>query len=207
MRADLYPLTDLPCIFVVGLRRSGTSFTRQCLNRMGCRLLFEPRDLWWAVTQGHLPRFRQCISRTAPVEGFISELEQHGPRYGAKFALEPGICAMYWRYIPDQFPHARFVFVRRNWRDNYASYVRADRDEPQGVVSEAVFREIHGMLADTYHVEGRSAVVDYDEMLCSGRLPESVGALLGLGDLDVSEFIRTPANIAGMTREVATWHE
>lgn len=204
MRAVIHTVTDLPCVFVIGLRRSGTSFTRQCLNRLGCDLLFEPRDLWWALTQGHLPRFRRCVSTTAPIAEFRSALLQHGPRYGAKFALEPGISAMYWRYLPDQFPGARFVFVRRNWQDNYTSYVRADRDEPQGVVSESVFREIHGMLADTYCVDGRSAVVDYDDMLCSGRLPESVGDLLGLGDLDVSGFIRTPANIAGLAREVAT---
>lgn len=202
MRADLHPVTEAECVFVIGLRRSGTSFTRQCLNRAGCRLLYEPRDLWWAITQGHLPRFRACVSTRAPIAAFLAELGKHGSRYGAKFALEPGISAMYWQYIPPQFPNAKYVFVVRNVIDNYASYVREDQWEPQGIVSESVFRETHSELVLTYcdflcANPGRCAIVDYDLMIESGSLPAEVGTLLGIENLDVREFVRNPRHMTG----------
>ena len=202
---DQYVISRERCLFVVGLRRSGTTITQKLLNDVGCSLLFEPRDLWWAITQGHLHRFRKCSAHTDPILRFhIDMTKNSGGLFGAKFGLEPGIQAMYWPWIHVRFPSAKFVFVVRNWRDNYDSYLQKDIGTIQGIVTPTTFHDIHRTFISSVEEyseafgPGRCAVVNYDVMVSNKELPGGVWRLIGKQEKDQSRMIHRPKNTLGV---------
>lgn len=203
------PRIHARAVFVLGLRRSGTSIVRQCLNAHSkVDLLFEPRDLWWSVTQGHLPRFRSCSSAQLPAKDFFNFIDSHrgdqdDVQCGAKFAFEPGITAMYWRHIELRFRSPRFIFVTRNAEDTYASYCAMDHDSVQGVTNRSAFSSIREQLYESFcdfqdQFPARCAFVEYEKLVSDKKLPGKVWHMLGLEPVDVSGLIHAPRNTQGM---------
>lgn len=153
-------------LWLIGMRRSGTSFMRQVLCKApGVDLLFEPRDLWFAVTQGHLRRFKFNPS----VTGAFDRFESSGAT-GAKFALDPGIGAFYWKHLPLRYRGSRFVFIRRRQKPTYASYAKTDGGSVQGIVPADIHRwfwtELYGQFADFAAENPAAAVlIEYEDVL------------------------------------------
>jgi len=183
-------------LFVIGLRRSGTSVIRQCLNlHPEIDLLFEPRDIWWSITQGHLQRFRRCSAEVEPKLRFSKFLESD-KLCGAKFAFEPGISAMYWRHLEIRFHEPKFIFVMRNSEDTYSSYKKNDANSVQGIISREVFKEVQSQLYASFFdfkktFPERSIVVSYEELVSGNKLPLEVWKMLGINGVKTSHIIRS----------------
>jgi len=200
-----------PAVFLLGLRRSGTSIARECMNASpDIGLLFEPRDVWWSITQGHLKRFKDCDAACSPALFFDSLMLQghmHSELRGAKFAFEPGIGAMYWRHIELRFKGAKFVFVKRNAIDTYASYYANDSNSVQGVTTQSAFNSIHDQVYESFddfaqQFPRRCAFIKYEDLVAEKKLPQKVWDLLGVEPVDVSGMIRIPRNTQGMRHAV-----
>ena len=199
-------------VFVVGMRRSGTSMMNNIIRLLpGAVMMFEPRDLWWSVTQGHLERFKDCPAAVQPAFAFDIFMEGGGIR-GAKFALDPGVGAFYWRHLRDQsercgrFVDPAFVFIRRNFKDTYASYIQLDGGSVQGTVSEDIHHYFWDRLYLDFeaHIEmhpARAVLVEYENIL-----EDPMAALRPVWDLlgaspdstKLNDMIRRPEHTAGI---------
>ncbi len=191
-------------VFLIGMRRSGTSIMRKLLNKAeGVNLLFEPHDVWWALTAGQLPRFVDSAVTQKALSQWRGHLESC-PIPGAKFALNPGIEAMEWRPLPKLYPEARFVFVRRNQRDTFASYYAEDHAEPRGAVPDVIHNWFHhsiylDFLDFCQQHPKRAVLVEYENLL---NTPEEalapVWALLGVDAPDIGGIVGVPRHTEGM---------
>ena len=200
-------ISESPSLFVLGLRRSGTSIIRKCINTSpNVELEFEPRDAWWTITQGHLPRFRNhkmVVHLEDAMKSTLSLMESCNLIGGAKFAFEPGIVGMYWRHIELRFKDPKFVFVRRNAKDTYSSYTKMDNGSVHGTACQTSFdlarQQIYSSFEDfSRQYPERSAFVDYEKLIAGKQIPDSVWNMIGVQPVDVSSMIRMPRNKEGM---------
>lgn len=112
---------------------------------------FEPHPLWFAVDMNHFNRFN-----TIPYcQKLLTDFVERGKDgwYGAKFALNPGVKAMEWAWLPKTFPNAKFIFIYRNSVDTYKSYYKQDKNAVRGCVPEDIYFQFFGFLKrgmDTY---------------------------------------------------------
>jgi hypothetical protein len=197
--------TQNPPVFLIGMRRTGTSIMCRLMNKAeGIKLLFEPHDVWWAWTRGQLQRFQDShVTRTA-LRQWRAHLSQH-PIPGAKFALNPGIEAMEWRCFPKLYPDARFVFVRRNQKDTFASYYLEDHAEPRGAVPDV----IHNWFHHSFYLDAedfcpqhptRAVLVEYEDVLKDADAAlVPVWKLLGVDAPDIAGMIERPRHTEGMS--------
>lgn len=184
--------------FIIGMRRSGTSFLRDIVNKApGINLLFEPRDVWFASTVGHLARFSDNPAVLCAFDGFRDE-------DGAKFALDPGIDSCSWPWIDAAYCGARFIFIRRNQADTYASYFAMDELSDRGAVSADIHRYFWDLLYGQFrafadHNADRCAWIEYEDLLGDpGATLAPVWRLLGAEPVDVRDMLRMPQNTAGV---------
>lgn len=156
-------------LFIIGIRRSGTSILRQLLLKHPdiAGIEFEPHDLWAAVDLKHFPRLMKKPKVNVFVNDTIGDFKRHGEKgkyYGAKFALNPGVKALEWVWLKKTFPDAKFIFIHRNIGSTWNSYVKQDKDSVRGLINkEAYVSEYKNIL---YTFTGTdSPVLSYDFML------------------------------------------
>jgi len=132
----LKPIEDISPIFIVGMRRAGTSFLRKLIMDSSDvqDILFEPHILYHSVIVTQLQRLANTPHVTGPIEDFCRLVRRNKGRTGAKFAINPGVKGMEWICLNNVFPKAQFVFIGRNVWDNHASYWNEDKDYQRGVV-------------------------------------------------------------------------
>ena len=191
--------------FIIGARRSGTSILRRIVSLAPEveKILFEPHPLWHAVMMQHFRRF-QGPGHQKVVDNFCPKGKK--TILGAKVALNPGIDAMDWVWLPRVFKGAKFIFIKRNQKDTYASYYHADKDSVRGVVTERVYSPmaawIWGSFFDFWkHNQTRAMIVNYDKMI-----DEPLAELARIWkflevtappDEVITSMIKTPENTAG----------
>lgn len=155
--------------FIIGMRRSGTSIVRRIIAAADgvAGILFEPHELYHAVQMMHFKRFRGPLHKKR-IEDFKKQGD--GEWMGAKFALNPGIDALDWKWLDKIFPEARFIFVFRNEADTFNSYATADKDSNRGVIPlhiySPIFQWVQGCL--WHFADGnpdRAYIVYYDKMI------------------------------------------
>lgn len=200
-------------LFVVGIRRSGTTMMRHLIQLLPeAKVIFEPRHIWWSITQGHLERFQETPAALQPAFQFDKFLRDGDGIRGAKFALDPGVGAFYWRHLRDytqpggRFLDPLFVFIRRNQQDTYASYIAMDKDSVQGTVSEDIHHYFWDRLYLDFeaHVEmnpDRAVVVEYEDILEDPVTAlQPMWLMLGItpDNTALREMIRQPKHMAGM---------
>jgi len=99
---------------------------------------FEPHELWFAISCS-------CMSRYERNQYVVEILQrfhmfcQGGRNRGFKYVYNPGVRSMEWRMIDDVFPNARYVFIERDPRQTYDSYVDIDRETVRGVVPYDIY--------------------------------------------------------------------
>lgn len=178
------------------MRRSGTSILRSLLmNHPDIKdIEFEPHPLWNAIDLHHFDRFKTLPYVLETIEKFRSE--GSGDKWhGAKFALNPGVKAMEWVWLPRVFPEAKFIFIVRNREDTYASYHNEDKDKLRGCIPERIYTPFFHFIVNTFkHPE--SAMVNYDDLFGNGDAElENVWDLLGIKHLNgLGKYLRTPNN-------------
>lgn len=194
-------------VFVLGMRRSGTSMLCQLINRCeGVNILFEPHDIWFALTHRHIDRFTDNESVVC-AEKVLKQKLCTDQITGAKFALNPGREAFGWRYLSLIFPQARFIFIRRNWTDTFNSYTKLDEDSVYGVAHEEIHSYFWSSIYSsfvTHMVKSKSRSlcewVEYEDIIkTKGESLSPVWDLLGVkAPLGVANCIHRPEQQRGL---------
>lgn len=177
-------------IFIIGLRGGGTSIIYHLLKKH-YQIAFEPHELMLAISVLHLKRYknRQDIWK------FIKQFN------GAKIALNPGIMAMEWKRIPNYYPDAKYIFVVRNWLDNYNSLYHKDKDTVRGVVTKTEFKYAYNRIIQSFaEFEGDSCMFQYDKFIIEPQKEfKKIYDLLNLKSIKYLEkFVRKPKHFEGV---------
>jgi len=135
--------------FIIGLRRSGTSFLKRELDQVPeiGKIDFEPHALWYAVMLQKFNRFKDPFYSKI-IENFHKRALHRWQ--GAKFALNPGIDALDWKSFIRFFPECKVIFTIRNIKDTYASYYKCDKDIIRGAVPFSVYEPMYVELTRTF---------------------------------------------------------
>lgn len=138
--------------FIIGMRRSGTSILRNLImeHPRVAAIEFEPHPLWYAVDMNHFRRFK----RDPYVQRKLSEFTKNccGPNwYGAKFALNPGVKALEWVWLPQTFPECRIIFIIRDMRDTFESYYKEDRGSVRGALPLKLYKPYFEYHVSQFH--------------------------------------------------------
>lgn len=196
-------------VFIIGMRRTGTSILRRILEvgTGGC-FLFEPHEMWFAIRRAHIER----ITRTAAFIEAKKAIKKHfdAPGIcGVKFAFDPGIEMFEWRWIEKRFRSPRYVFIRRNRRDTYASYYKHDRDTVRGVTPDHIHSHYWAALYEdlsqfTKAHQRRAIMIDYEDLVLRPLdtltlVFEHVGVTADINEL--SSMVCMPENKEALVNE------
>jgi len=190
--------------FIVGIRRSGTSILRKIISTAPEveRILFEPHELYHSLMMLHFRRFKTESHQRA-----VNDFRPSDPEklIGAKIALNPGIDALDWIWMTRVYPEAKFIFIRRNLQDSYASYYKTDLGSVRGIIPERayspMFTWLAGSMFDFYqNNRGRSVIINYDKMVQSPSAElKRAWELLGIPEPPgIETMIHPPENRKGM---------
>jgi len=138
--------------FIVGMRRSGTSVLRKLLMKhpqIG-DIEFEPHPLWNAVDLLHFRRWRDYPGVHKTIQEFRDKGRGDG-WHGAKFALNPGVKAMEWVWLPKIFPEAKIIFIIRNPTETYKSYYKQDKNVVRGYVPERIYTDFWNIIVEGFN--------------------------------------------------------
>ena len=187
-------------LFIIGIRRSGTSILRTLINKHPevSALEFEPHGLWAAVDLKHFRRLMRKPKVNVFVNDTIGEFKRHGEHgkyYGAKFALNPGVKALEWVWLKKEFPEAKFIFITRNTESTWNSYVKQDKNSVRGLITKQAYFAEYDNIKNSFIDNANNATWVYYENLLKntdGEL-ESVWHLLGLKSLTgLQKYITKP---------------
>ena len=193
--------------FIVGMRRSGTSILRRILastEGVG-NVLFEPHEIWHSVQMQHFRRFRSQEHKRR-LDSFRAT--GRGKWHGAKFALNPGIDALDWIWLPKAFPEAKFIFITRNVDDCYESYRQQDKDSRRGAIPKQAYSPLFAWLtgclwhfADSF--PERAVFINYDKMIGnpSKELAPVFKLLKTKAPKDLAGMIKMPEQKKGIKKE------
>lgn len=114
--------------FLIGLRRSRTTLLKKLVEQSPDfpKICFEPHDFYYAMAMSPMKRYRNY---QALRNAYTNQYD------GFKFALNPGICALEWKIIPQLYPNAKFVFIIRDPEETYQSYYKQDVNSYRGVIA------------------------------------------------------------------------
>lgn len=198
----------MKCLFIIGIRRSGTSVLRQLLAmhpKIG-NLEFEPHDLWAAVDLAHFDRLMKKPAVKQFVHGTIGAFRKKCASnfwYGAKFALNPGTKALEWRWLYKTFPEARFVFIERSMHNTWASVSKQDVGSVRGIIDRKAYETLSINLRHdfTEYVDkhpNTAIIIKFEDLLIDpNKELNKVTNMLGLGPFlpDLRQYIRKPEHV------------
>ena len=151
-------------VFLMGMRRSGTTILQQLMNRHSdIQLEFEPYELFYSVSTSEIPRYRKQPLQTQVLHQYKNNTTKW---YGAKFAFNAGIEAMKWRLFNKEFDNAHFVFIIRNPQDTYDSWVKADKYSVRGICSYEMYLPWWKHITDSFCTElTKSVIIHYRDLV------------------------------------------
>jgi len=187
-------------VFLLGMRRSGTSLLRRLCNMApGTELLFEPHELWFAITHSQIKRYED----EPLVKGVLEKFRKFcctKRNAGFKYVFNPEIRAFEWPILDKYYPEARYIFIRRKQRDTYRSYFDQDKKAIRGTVPSHIHRYFWTQFyaqAERF-VEAnkdRSVLVEYEDLvLTKGGNLGQVWKLLDTATIDVRPHIHFPSH-------------
>ena len=124
-------------IFIIGMRRSGTSILRKLIMRHHEieNIEFEPNELLEVTERIDIQRYRTIPFFKDTLDRFYN----HEKYYGAKLALNPGIEAMRWKNLILKYPDAKFIFIKRNSNSTYESWANNETSK-RGICSYEMYK-------------------------------------------------------------------
>jgi len=192
-------------IFLLGMRRSGTSILRRLVSASPDVkfILFEPHDLYHSIMMDHFDRFRG----PKHTEKILSFCPPPGKMIGAKIVFNPGVDALDWVWIPKTYPDAKMIFIKRDSEDTYQSYLKADKDSVRGVIPETVYSPMYQWIWGTMSsfariFPERSLVLSYERLVENhqGEL-DKIWEFLGVrGTIIPDSILRIPENKSAFER-------
>lgn len=133
------------------MRRSGTSILRTLLLKHPeiRGIEFEPHPLWNAVDLAHFKRYESYPGVQETIKEFKSKGNGDG-WHGTKFALNPGVKAMEWAWLPRIFPEAKFVFITRDHEARWQSYYGEDKDAVRGYIPKHLYFPLSELIEQSF---------------------------------------------------------
>jgi len=184
-------------VFVIGMRRSGTSILRNLIMQHPDveNIEFEPNELFEVTERIAIPRYRNIPFFRETIRRF----KNHSKYYGAKLAINPGIEGMRWKNLIANFPDAKFVFIQRNPENTYKSWIRNEKSK-RGTCNYNMYRDwwehINNSFKDfVFHNKEKAVFLKYGDILKNTDITmREVWKLLGLKEdiKGLDTFIRTP---------------
>lgn len=184
-------------IFIIGLRRSGTSILRSLINTHSEveDLLFEPHELLFCASTLHLARYQKSEYHNAVLNSFRNRSKY----YGAKVAINVGVEAGKWNHIIRRFPEAKIIFTKRNAQDNYSSWLREDTKTVHHTFDFKTYHtlwEVCNKEFEAYHIKNpdKSCIINYEGLVqdADGELSKAWN-VLGIDPLTgMQTFIKKP---------------
>jgi len=182
------------------MRRSGTSILRTLLLKhpeiLGIE--FEPHPLWNAVDLAHFERFKNHLGVQEAIKGFKAKGKGDG-WHGAKFALNPGVKAMEWVWLPRTFPEAKFIFITRDHEARWQSYYKEDKDAVRGYIPKHLYFPLSELIEQglrDFHLKngGKCCFVQFERLLDNAEEElKDVWELLEINILKrLNELMRKP---------------
>lgn len=192
-------------VIILGMRRSGTSLLRRLCNMSpGTDLLFEPHELWFAITHSQIKRYEGEPLVHQVLEKFRKFCSgKKNP--GFKYVFNPEVRAFEWPILDTYYPEARCIFIRRNQRDTYRSYFEQDSKTVRGTVPTHIHRffwtQFYAQAEKFVEKHPRRAVmVDYEDLvLTKGGNLGQVWKLLDTPTIHVREHIHFPSHWTEVT--------
>ena len=151
-------------VFLMGMRRSGTSILRDLMNKHpDIQLEFEPYELFYTVATSEMGRYKAQSLRQEVLKQYTTQSIKW---YGAKFAFNPGIEAMKWKCFNTVFPNAHFVFIIRNPKDTYASWVKQDKNSVRGICDYPMYMNWHYHITQSFEDKSiKSTIIKYEDLV------------------------------------------
>lgn len=158
-------------VFIIGMRRAGTSILRTLVNLHPevQNIEFEPHDLMYSVGTHHLQRYRNCRYH----KDVINRFKHKGKKYrGAKIVCNPYLSALGWKFLKKYYPGAKYIFTQRNWEDNYKSWYQTDKNSIRGVMPKELYKYFYDKINQTfkdYHKEhpNDSCILKYENLVAN----------------------------------------
>jgi len=186
-------------VFIIGFRRSGTSFLRQLVKMSPDveDILFEPHELLFSAQTIHIPRYQKSEYHIKSIEKF----KGHKKIFGAKIALNPGIEAMNWLWLEEKFDKPHYIFIMRKPEDTYDSWIKHETSV-RGIIPfdmyDAWWFHINvSFLTFAQKNPERSVILTYED-LCrdANKTMDRVWKVLGLHsfDKDLNKLVKKGAN-------------
>jgi len=157
-------------LFIIGIRRSGTSILRELVMRHQEieQIEFEPHELLYVCSTRHIKRYRNSKYH----QDVLLHYKQHlGEKwYGAKIALNVGIEALHWKWLDKKFKNCRFVFIVRNLNDTYNSWNKVDAQTLRGIVSKQTYKPFYNHIIKSFQTfnennRQRSCIIEYEKLI------------------------------------------
>ena len=187
-------------LFVIGMRRSGTSILRTLLDmHPDIELLFEPHELLFTCQSIHIPRYKRSQYHIDTLNKFKNSNKKY---FGAKIALNCGIEAMNWRWLEDKFDKPYYVFIIRKAEDTFNSWFELDKKiGVRGVVPYDMYlpwwKHINHSFYDCVKANPERAImVSYKDMIQDADSElEKVWDMLKLKPIkNLDKYIKKPKN-------------
>jgi len=136
-------------VFIIGMRRAGTSILRSLLMQHSKIefIEFEPHDLLFAVGTRHIKRYNSSKYHIDTINRFFKNNKKY---YGAKIVCNPYLSALGWRFLKRYFPQAKFIFIKRDWIDNYNSWYKQDINSVRGVIPKEMYKYFYDKINTSF---------------------------------------------------------
>ncbi len=186
-------------VFLMGMRRSGTTILQQLMNRHSdIKLEFEPYEVFYSVATSEIPRYRKQALQQQVLHQYKNNPTKW---YGAKFAFNAGIEAMKWKLFNKEFENVRFVFIIRNPLDTYNSWVKVDKNSVRGICSYEMYLPWWKHITDSFRTElTTSVIINYEDLVKDAdKEMDKVWNLLEVSPIiGLNKFIHKPEQGKGI---------
>lgn len=156
-------------LFLIGIRRSGTSICRHLLmsHPQITHIEFEPHDLMFVTSTQHLNRYKNSQYHIDTVNRFKNKINKY---YGAKIVINSQLGGIRWKWLHKYFPEAKFVFICRNIQDTYKSYAKTDAKVLAGISPYYIYKYWYNQIIEsfkTFHKEysEKSCIIHYEHLV------------------------------------------
>lgn len=157
-------------LFIIGLRRSGTSILRKLVleHPQVLDIKFEPHELLFACRTSHISRYRDSDYHKKVINKYKNA--NYSKYIGAKIVGNPGIEANNWRWLNRHFPNAKFIFIKRNPEDTYASWYKMDKESVRGVCNYEMYKDWYDLINNSFidfvnKNKDRSCLLSYENLV------------------------------------------
>lgn len=184
--------------FILSMRRSGSSFTREVLLKhpeIG-NIEFEPYLLWMAARLQEIGRYRKNEYLKKLLNDFNNPCNKWK---GIKWVGNPGIEFMYWKVLPKIFPEAKFIFIERDAIASYKSWIDQDINSTRGIVNYEMYKPWRDHIVNSFKEfcdenPKKAVILQYENIL--SNIDDEFKKVWKLLDIEpinnLSKFIKKP---------------